>query len=123
MKIIVHITTVDEWKKAVESGEYTASSLASEGFIHCSTIKQCINTADLFFKGQHGLAILCIDQDKVKAEIRYEDPTGSGHDPIAGSLFPHIYGPINLNAVVSVADFPPNDDGTFSLPEGVQKFI
>jgi uncharacterized protein (DUF952 family) len=116
--MIIHITTHKEWEKAKQHGEYIAPSLVSEGFIHCSTIKQTIDTASLFFKGQHGLALLCIDENKLKPICKYEDPTGGGkHDPNVGNLFPHIYGPVNISAVIKVVDFPAQENGVFSLPK------
>jgi len=118
--MILHITTRNDWEKAKLAGEYTAPSLASEGFIHCSTIKQTEDTANIFFIGQQGLILLCIDENKLKSECKYEDPTGGGqHDPNVGKLFPHIYGPINLAAVVKVVDFPANENGLFVLPKEI----
>jgi uncharacterized protein (DUF952 family) len=118
--MILHITTYKEWELAQLKGEYTAPSLKSEGFIHCSTPKQTADTASIFFKGQHGLALLCIDESKLTSNCKYEDPTGGGkHDPSVGSLFPHIYGPINIGSIIKVVDFPPNEDGLFTLPEEI----
>jgi uncharacterized protein (DUF952 family) len=118
--MILHITTHKEWEKAQMEGEYTALSLKSEGFIHCSTLKQTADTANIFFRGQHGLALLCIDENKLKSECKYEDPTGGGqHDPSVGNLFPHIYGPINISAVIKVVDFPTNENGSFALPKEI----
>lgn len=116
--MILHITTYKDWEKALTIGEYKAASLDSEGFIHCSTIKQVIDTANIFFKGQKGLILLCIDESKLNSEVKYENPTGGAkHDPGVGNLFPHIYGPINLSAVIKIVDFPPNEKGLFILPE------
>ena len=116
--MILHITTHKEWEKAQAEGEYTSPSHKSEGFIHCSTLKQTIDTANIFFNGKKGLALLCIDETKLKSECKYEDPTGGGqHDPSVGKLFPHIYGPINISAVIKVVDFPSNEDGLFNLPK------
>ena len=118
IKMILHITTRQEWEKALMEGEYAASSLKSEGFIHCSTIKQAVDTANIFFKGNIGLVLLCIDESKLLSETKYESPTGGGqHDPHVGNLFPHIYGPINIPAVIKVIDFPTNENGFFVLPE------
>jgi uncharacterized protein (DUF952 family) len=118
--MILHITTHKEWGKARVEGEYIAPSLRSEGFIHCSTLKQTVDTANIFFKGQNGLALLCIDESKLKSEYKYEDPTGGGHhDPSVGKLFPHIYGPINISAVIKVVDFPTDENGLFSLPKDI----
>jgi uncharacterized protein (DUF952 family) len=65
--MILHITTLKEWDKAQIKGEYTTSSLDSEGFIHCSSIKQIVNTANIFFKGQTELIILCTNEKKLKS--------------------------------------------------------
>jgi uncharacterized protein (DUF952 family) len=115
--MILHITTNNEWEKARHDIEYTAPSLISDGFIHCSTLKQTVDTANIFFKNQKGLVLLCIDEERLKSECKYEDPSGGGkHDPTVGNLFPHIYGPINISAVIKVVNFPPNDYGFFELP-------
>lgn len=119
--MILHITTPAEWEKALFEGEYSAPSLDSDGFIHCSTIKQTTDTANIFFRGQKGLILLCIDEKKLKSECKYEDPVGGGqHDPNVGNLFPHVYGSINLSAVIKVADFPVYENGFFALPEELE---
>ena len=118
--MILHISSSVEWEKAGALGEYIAPSLGTEGFIHCSTPAQTADTANLFFKGHRGLVLLCIDETRLRSECRYEAPTGGGkHDPGVGTLFPHVYGPINLSAVVNVVDFPPDELGVFSLPAGL----
>lgn len=118
--MILHITTSSEWEKARLAGEYSAPSLESDGFIHCSTIKQTVDTANNFFRGLTGLILLCIDEEKLESECKYEDPVGGGqHDPGVGNLFPHVYGPINLFAVIKVVDFPTDDNGFFKLPADI----
>lgn len=107
--MILHITTRAEWETAV-SHPYTAPSLETEGFIHCSTPAQVLMPANQMFHGQTNLILLCIDPDKVTADIIYEDCYETGHQ------FPHIYGPLNRDAVTQTIEFPPNPDGTFSLP-------
>jgi uncharacterized protein (DUF952 family) len=115
--MIIHITTLKEWENAQLSGEYSAPSLDSEGFIHCSTLKQTIDTANSFFKGQHGLVLLCIDESKLISEYKYESPTGGGkHSSGVENLFPHVYGPINLSSVVKVLELPVIENGCFTLP-------
>ena len=115
--MIFHITTRDAWRRALAAGEYTAPSLDSEGFIHCSTSEQTTDTANMFFRGQTGLALLCIDETRLKAECKYEAPAGPGlDDPRTENRFPHIYGPINLEAVINVSDFPAGENGLFLLP-------
>lgn len=67
--------------------------------------------ANSLFRGQTDLVLLCIDTDKVAPEICYENCKGGN------KLFPHIYGPLNLDAVTHVCDFHPLSDGKFALPE------
>jgi len=83
-----------------------------EGFIHCSTREQVIQVANVRFLGQSGLVLLCIDSEKVAAEIVYENLEGGPQ------LFPHIYGELNANAVVRTAEFEPDAAGYFTLPPG-----
>ena len=110
MAIILHITTREDWQQALEQGAYTHASLTTEGFIHCSTPEQVTQVADLRFRGEAGLILLCIDSSLVAPEIRYEGEA---------EKYPHIYGPLNLNAVSALVEFPPGPDGTFSLPPEV----
>lgn len=115
--MILHITTKQDWENAKESGEYTTPSLLTEGFIHCSTVKQAANTANIFFKGAKDLLLLCIDETKLTSECKFEAPGGAGkHDPSVGNLFPHIYGPLNISAVTDIVDFPSDENGNFVLP-------
>ncbi|WP_310427246.1 DUF952 domain-containing protein [Chamaesiphon sp. VAR_48_metabat_135_sub] len=110
MNTILHITQKQEWEKAQDLGTYRSSTLASEGFIHCSTLAQVIGSANRFFKGQKDLVILKIDIDRVNPEIRYE-----GGD--ANNLFPHIYGELNIDAVIASIDLEADVDGLFILPK------
>ncbi|MBW4693101.1 MAG: DUF952 domain-containing protein [Lyngbya sp. HA4199-MV5] len=112
MALILHITTRSHWQNAQQEGIYTADSLETEGFIHCSTPTQVVSTANAFFHGQPGLVLLCVESDRVQSAIRYE--------AVNGELFPHIYGSLNLDAVTQAIDFEPNADGTFTLPPALQ---
>jgi uncharacterized protein (DUF952 family) len=114
MPIIYHITRKSDWDTALAAGSYTADSLTTEGFIHCSTAQQVIATANRIFKGKRGLVLLCVDTNKVKPEIRHENLEG-GKD-----LFPHIYGALDVEAVTAVHDFLPQDDGSFDLPAALK---
>jgi uncharacterized protein (DUF952 family) len=108
---LYHITPQTDWQKALSDGCYTADSLEREGFIHCSTRAQVIATADRFYHGQAGLLLLVIDPQRLGAEVKYETPPGTSE------AFPHIYGPLNLEAVVKALDFPPRADGSFTFPD------
>lgn len=112
MSLILHITDRVSWQQAEQLGVYQADSLRSEGFIHCSTPAQVVQTANRYFRGQSGLVLLCIDSDRAQAEIRYEGVAG-------GEQFPHLYGPLNLDAVLQVLDFEPGLEGLFELPAAI----
>jgi uncharacterized protein (DUF952 family) len=118
MTTILHITTRGEWENAKRMGAYETPSLSTEGFLHCSTVRQAVATANRFFRGARDLVLLVIDEAVASSQVRYEPPAGGVHAD-RNDLFPHLYGPLNLDAVVRVVDFPPHADGTFSLPEGV----
>jgi uncharacterized protein (DUF952 family) len=111
--MLLHITHRDSWAQALEVGRYEAASLTGDGFIHCSTPAQLLIPANAIYRGQRDLVLLCMDPALISAPIVYEDCYESGHE------FPHVYGPINLEAVLQVLEFPPNADGSFSLPAGI----
>jgi len=113
--MILHILRRADWESALARGTYAPASLAAEGFIHCSTTPQIVDTANRFYRGQRGLIILCIEESRLEADLKYEPPVPALDDNPAG-LFPHLYGPLNLDAVARVIDFPAGADGTFELP-------
>jgi uncharacterized protein (DUF952 family) len=105
--LIFHIATREEWGAA--AGEYRPDTLETEGFIHCSEAHQVAEVANVRFRGREDLVLLWIDPTRVRAEIKYEDTSdGSGR-------FPHIYGPINTDAVARVTDFDERS-GSFRSP-------
>ena len=108
--MILHIAQESAWLSAVPSGIYRADSLETEGFIHCSTPAQVLGPANERFRGQEELVLLSIDPEKVATPIIYEDCYESGQ------AFPHIYGPLDVAAVMAVIPFPPQADGSFLLP-------
>ena len=115
MALILHIISRSRWATAAATGFYLADSLNKEGFIHCSTPEQVLSPANALYRGQKELVLLCIDPDRVQMPVVYEDCYDTGQ------AFPHIYGPLNVDAVVNVVDFPPGKDGFFSLPVGISK--
>jgi uncharacterized protein (DUF952 family) len=114
---ILHLASNDAWLAAVKAGSYRADSLSTVGFIHCSKPSQIVGVANSFYRGQQGLVLLVIDPSKLESELRWEPPAEPEPSHArAGDLFPHLYGPLNLDAVFKVIAFEPNADGSFSLP-------
>lgn len=107
---IFHITTQEQWQKAQQQGFYTTESLEKEGFIHASTTEQVPQVLAAFYQGQLNLVLLTIDPSLLLSEIQWEapiHPSGKSTDAIAETeKFPHIYGKINLNAIISCHSLP-----------------
>lgn len=105
---IFHMALPDDWAAAFRTGEYTMSTrgrtLAEEGFIHASTREQTEATANRFYADVEQLVLLTIDPLRVPHEIRWEPPA-----PGVDELFPHIYGPLPIHAVVR-SDFWTRDE-------------
>jgi uncharacterized protein (DUF952 family) len=116
--LILHITNQPEWDAAQSAGQYEAASLHSEGFIHFSTTDQVVRVANAFYAGQRDLQLLVVDPERLSAELRWEDPVhpGVNMDTAQSEVFPHLYGPLNLDAVLQVVPFPVGNDGAFRLP-------
>jgi uncharacterized protein (DUF952 family) len=92
---VYHITTNKAWQAAQKLGFYEAPSLTAEGFIHCSYAHQVLETAALYYQGQTGLLLLEIQPSDLSAPLKIE-PSRQGQN------FPHLYGALNLGAVVQV---------------------
>lgn len=96
MAEIYHVTTSDEWNVAKTKGYYEHPSLKDEGFIHCSQEQQVPGVLERYFAGKTGLVKLVIDTDKLTSKFIYD------WSPSTEDTFPHVYGPINLDAVTEV---------------------
>ena len=96
MPNIYHITTREAWEQALTKGFYEAASLHSEGFIHCSTDQQVEGVLQRYYSGKKDLVKLVIDTEKLKSPLHYELA------PSVNEKFPHIYGPLEVEAVEEV---------------------
>jgi uncharacterized protein (DUF952 family) len=93
--MIYHITTRTDWQAQQSVEHFTAPSLSTEGFIHCSTAGQYRGVRQRYFAGQTDLVLLHIDEVQLEPLLKFEVSTG-------GEEFPHVYGPINKGAIVKV---------------------
>ncbi|WP_067854468.1 DUF952 domain-containing protein [Nocardia shimofusensis] len=110
-QLLVHLCTRDDWSAASHAGQYRPPSLAESGFVHLSSPAQVHLPANRLFRGRRDLILLHVDARRVGAPIRWEP--GVPGDP-DGMLFPHLYGPLPLEAVTAVTDFGPGPDGVFA---------
>jgi uncharacterized protein (DUF952 family) len=114
---ILHISTRIAWEQAKLHGSYKTPSLDQQGFIHCSKPDQVLNVANSFYKDVPDLIILWIDPDKLNAKVLYEPGIED-----SGELFPHIYGPINLDAILAAYDLVPGYNGVYKEIPGRGKY-
>ena len=105
--MIYHVITKADWQNALLEGFYAASSLASEGFIHTSKINQVQGVLDRYYKNNTDLLLLEIDELKLVCPLKYEKALSLNEE------FPHIYGRLNIDAVVSVTTIDYNGDSAY----------
>jgi uncharacterized protein (DUF952 family) len=96
MPVIYHVTTAADWEAAKQKGYYEHPSLFAEGFIHCSQEHQVPGVLERYFNGQSGLLKLVIDTDKLTSKHVFD------WSPSTADTFPHVYGPVNIDAVIDV---------------------
>ena len=111
MSLIYHLTTQAEWEASRATPEHRADSLAEEGFIHCSQDQeQMLRVANRLFAGQTGLVALEVDADRLTS-LLVREPSRSGE------IYPHIYGPLNTDAVLRVLTLTTGVGGEFVAGE------
>lgn len=110
--MIYRIAEQADWQRAQRDGVFASADLSEEGFIHCSEQHQVARTAKKYYAGKTALILLEIDETMLGATLLREDLSGSG-------IFPHVYVPIPLAAIIRHFDFTVARDGSLSLPEGL----
>jgi uncharacterized protein (DUF952 family) len=110
MSPIYHMCRAEEWRAAQARGQYDGSSQdQADGFIHFSTAEQIVESAARHRAGQSELVLLAVDPARLGAALKWEPSRG-------GALFPHLYGPLQLDAVLKVDDLPLGADGRHVFP-------
>lgn len=103
--MIYHVIKKEDWEAAQQQGFYEAPSLAIEGFIHCSRQEQVKGVIQRYYSNQKELLLLSIDEDKLNAPLKNELA------PSVNEAFPHIYGKLNLDAVINVEEISEESKG------------
>ena len=96
--MIYHVVTKTLWLEALQQGYYEASSLSIEGFIHLSKKEQVAGVLQRYYKNITDLLLLHVDENKLAAELKYE------LSPSVNEEFPHLFGRLNLDAVVDISE-------------------
>ena len=111
MPTIYKITPASAWREAERQGVYRGSADDQrDGFIHFSTAAQVAETARKHYRGQTGLFLVAVDAAALGDALRWEP---SRND----ELFPHLYGELDLGAVLSVMNLNMRSDGSHDVPE------
>ncbi len=105
------------WEKVKHEVNYGRELIDLDGFIHCSSIEKFWRVAPNFLDIEEPLVLLCIDTEKVNAEIKWED----GDD--CGRAYPHVYGELNLDSIVDVVPFSIDLHGNFVLNEKLKQYL
>ncbi|MEI9420524.1 DUF952 domain-containing protein [Mesorhizobium sp. Cs1299R1N1] len=109
-QIIYKITPQALWREAEANGRFTGAPIdVADGFIHFSTAAQVAETAAKHFSGQIDLLLVAIDGIGLGDALKYEVSRG-------GALFPHLYGVLDLKAVLWIKPLPLGADGTHQFP-------
>lgn len=112
-EVLVHLCGADAWSRAREQGAVRPQSSGSDvgaGFIHLSTPQQVHLPANRLYRGRADLVMLHIDAGLLDSPVRWEP--GVATDPTS-MVFPHLYGPLPVRAVIRVTDYRPGPDGVF----------
>ena len=110
VQLLVHLCGRQEWDQARRRGEIVPG--AGIGFVHLSAQTQVHLPANRLFAGRSDLLLLYLDPDRLGSPVRWEP--GVPGDPET-MVFPHLYGPLPVSAVVHVRDYRPGPDGTFPV--------
>jgi uncharacterized protein (DUF952 family) len=103
--VVYKIVATEEWAKAQAAGVFPGVAIdRADGFIHFSTAEQAPETASKWFAGRGDLTLAAIDAEALGKDLRWEPSRG-------GALFPHLYAPLPMSAVVWARPLPLGSDG------------
>ena len=109
-EIIYKICSAEAWARAVEAGAFSgAPGDLADGYIHLSSAGQAAETAAKHFAGQDDLLLIAVDAGRLGEDLKWEPSRG-------GALFPHLYGSLAINAVLSAEPLPLGPDGAHVFP-------
>jgi uncharacterized protein (DUF952 family) len=111
----VKIMTSSEWATMSADGRLRAGENDTDGFIHLSTVEQLPRTANKWYAGRVGLIAAVVDAEHLGPNLRWE-PNAQGE------LFPHLYGELSTDVVITTVPLQTDDAGEFILPEALKEY-
>jgi len=107
--VTFHLVAAEYFRGCDRTADYIPEAYAADGFIHCTDgADNVAAVANRYYRDDRRMyVVLVIDTRNVAASIRYEDEA---------RIYPHIYGPLNRDAIVEVAPILREQDGTFRPP-------
>lgn len=110
VSVLLHLCSASQWAQAQRCGEHRPDSLREVGFVHLSTPQQVHLPANRLYGSRTDVVLLHVDTSRLQPPLRWEP--GDATDP-AAMLFPHLYGPLPVSAVIAVTEYRPGPDGQF----------
>lgn len=108
--MIYHLARAEQWRAAERAGVYHGTDEdTADGFLHFSTAAQVVESARKHRAGERDIILLTVAADDLGTALRWEPARG-------GDLFPHLYGPLAIDAVRAAASLPLGPDGLHRFP-------
>lgn len=108
--IVFKVCTDNEWRQLQENGRFFGSpDDLRDGFVHLSGRDQVARTLSKFFAGRTDLVLLAVNQERLGEALKWEASA-------SGAVYPHLYAPLPLDAVVTAAPLTLGPDGRHILP-------
>ncbi len=108
MMLIYILCTKEHHEQAVLEGTYRPDSLEGEGFIHASPAEQLTRVANKYYREHASLCLMTLSVDRIRPEVKWETIAN-------GDVYPHIYGPLNMDAVQGVQTVVRQPDGLYAI--------
>ncbi|MBX9731033.1 MAG: DUF952 domain-containing protein [Sphingomonas sp.] len=104
------VLTAEQMAVLEHEGRFAGAPIdLTDGFIHLSTHAQLTDTVDKHFAGQTGLWVASVDLEALGDAVKWEPSRG-------GQLFPHVYAPLPLSALLAYGELTRDDAGNVQLP-------
>jgi uncharacterized protein (DUF952 family) len=102
----LHLLPHEVWERAKNLPEYVPEAFAADGFVHCTNgDDEMVAVGNRYYRGDpRPFLVLTIAVDALRSPVRYDD---------VKRLFPHVYGPINREAVIGARRVIRDRDGVF----------